>query len=155
MRNILESLSGWLKRRGKQRVIADHLNPSIDYLIRNYLYGGERDGNGKLIHRRFEACLHQILVSDNDHLHNHPAAYFSLILAGSYIEHTPSGSYVRRPGHMRVRSKRSLHRLEIVNGPVWTLFLFLEREGKESEWDFLIDGKLVPHDEHLHLAELQ
>ncbi len=150
MRKILEALSGWFAKRGKRRVINDHINPSVEYMHRMYILGGERDGHGALLHRRFEVCIHKIMVSDRDHLHDHPAAYFSVILAGSYREHTPSGAIVRRPGHMRVRARSSLHRLEIVNGPVWTLFVFLGRpDVNRSVWSFLINGERVPHDVHL------
>lgn len=150
MRQVLERLSLWFAARGKRRLIMDHVDPTKEYLYRTYLFGGERDKQGKLIHRRWEVCLHKILRSDDDGLHNHPGAYFSLILAGSYREHTPDGVFVRRPGHMRVRGKRSLHRLEIVDGPVWTLFVFLNRPPGKSRWQFLVNGRLVPHRIHLN-----
>jgi hypothetical protein len=143
MRRLLE----WVARRLPTRVIMDHVDPSREYLHRSYLLGGSRDVDGKLIHRRFEVCLHKILCSDDDWLHSHPSAFFSLILAGSYREHTPEGAFVRRPGHMRVRSRYSLHRLELIDGPVYTLFAFLNRT--QDGWGFLVDGKIVPHEVHL------
>ncbi len=134
------------------RVVKDHLNPRIDYLVRTYLLGVERDARGEIVHRRFELCLHKILVSDGDFLHNHPAAFASLILCGSYLEHTPEGVFHRRPGHLRIRGKRSFHRLELVNGPVYTLFLFLNRKpGTDSDWYFLVGGR--PVHRMIHLGE--
>ncbi len=128
----------------------DHLDPAREYLLRHYIRGGQKDAAGEIIHKRFEICLHKILRSDNDFLHDHPGSYASLILAGSYREHTPEGVFHRRPGHFRVRSRHTLHRLELVNGPVWTLFLFLNRpRGVESDWYFLVNGKRIHQLEHL------
>lgn len=63
--------------------------------------------------------LHQILRSDEDRaLHDHPWAFLSLMLAGSYIEHTirPGGIHVRREhltGSLRLRLASTAHRLEV------------------------------------------
>lgn len=149
MRRLLERVHRWLASRGRLRVIMDHIRPDVEYMHRGYLIGGCRNPDGTLRHHIVEVCLHKILTSDDDFLHNHPAAYFSLILAGSYREHTLDGAFIRRPGHMRVRGRHSLHRLELIDGPVWTLFFFLGRDGNRSDWDFLVNGKLVPHEIHL------
>lgn len=156
MRRLLEATHGLLGRSRhpngmpkRLRVIPDHLNPDIEYMVRGYLLGGGLDEAGEVIHSRFELCLHKILVSDDDYLHNHSAAYFSLIVAGSYREHTLEGVFLRRPGHMRVRSRHTFHRIEIVDGPVWTIFAFLNRDPVDDNWGFLVDGKVVPHEIHL------
>ncbi len=143
MRHLLD----WIASHLTKRVIMDHVDSSREYLHRYYLAGGRRDSLGNLIHQRWEICLHKILCSDDDFLHTHPSSYFSLILAGSYREHTPEGAFIRRPGHMRVRSRHSLHRLELIDGPVYTLFVFLNRT--QDKWGFLVDGKIVPHEVHL------
>ena len=155
LRDILECLSPWFARRGKLRVIPDRFNPGVDYLGRHYIRGGDKDAAGEIIHRRFEVCLHKIMVSDISALHNHPGAYGSLILAGVYDEHTPDGVFRRRPGHFRIRAKDSWHRLEIVDGPVWTLFIFLNREPgtDESDWYFRVNGKRVH--QRLYLEHLK
>lgn len=145
----MRSLLDWLSARLPKRIIMDHTNPDVEYMHRMYLLGGSRGPDGELVHRRWELCLHKIMVSDSDWLHNHSAAYFSCILAGSYREHTPDGVFLRRPGHMRVRGRNSYHRLEIVDGPVYTLFAFLNRDLEDGEWGFLVNGVHVPHQAHL------
>lgn len=142
---MLTYLASLLTNLGRRRIIMDHVCPSEEYMHRHYLYG-KPDGEN---HGRLEVCLHKILRSDDDWLHNHPSSYLSIILAGSYLEHTPSGAYLRRPGHIRVRGRDSLHRLELVNGPVWTIFVMLQRTPGPSEWGFLVNGRMVPHETHL------
>jgi hypothetical protein len=150
VRRALAALSPWFARRDRLRIVMDHLDKTKEYLHRHYLRGGRKDAEGKIIHEPFEVCLHKILRSDNDFLHDHPGSYFGLILAGVYREHTPEGVFTRRPGYIRVRSKHTLHRLEIIDGPVWTLFVFLNRPaGTDSDWYFLVNGKRVHQAEHL------
>lgn len=68
--------------------------------------------------------LHQILRDDDDRaLHDHPWWNVSIVLRGSYREITPAGARVRRPGSIVFRRATAAHRLEVVDGPVWTLFL--------------------------------
>lgn len=73
---------------------------------------------------RYDAVrFHEILRSDADRdLHDHPWDFTSVILEGSYREHTRSFwpmTYV--PGAVLVRKATDLHRLEVVSGPVWTM----------------------------------
>ena len=61
--------------------------------------------------------LHEILHSDDDRaLHDHPWANTSLLIDGSYIEHTPADSFVRDPGALVTRAATDAHRLEIPSG---------------------------------------
>ncbi|WP_303758378.1 hypothetical protein [Sphingobium yanoikuyae] len=61
--------------------------------------------------------LHEILHSDDDRaMHDHPWANASLLIAGSYIEHTPEGTFVRRAGDVIERPAEALHRLEVIPG---------------------------------------
>jgi hypothetical protein len=61
--------------------------------------------------------LHEILHSDDDRaMHDHPWANTSLLIAGSYIEHTPEGTFVRRAGDVIERPAEALHRLEVIPG---------------------------------------
>jgi hypothetical protein len=80
------------------------------------------------------AYLHRCTGSDEDSaFHDHPWANASLILEGEYIEHTPIGRFVRGPGDMVFRRADELHRLEIKQGPVWSLFV---TGNKVREWGF-------------------
>jgi hypothetical protein len=75
--------------------------------------------------RLFKVYLHQFLRSDDDRaLHDHPWFNISILLRGSYIEHTPNGAHRRRAGDIVVRPARAAHRIELIeDAPVWTLFI--------------------------------
>lgn len=83
--------------------------------------------------------LHRILRSDDDRaLHDHPWANVSILLRGSYVEHTINAGgvhvrRVRRAGDIVARTAKHAHRLEIDNGPCWSLFLTSIRT---REWGF-------------------
>lgn len=91
------------------------------YLVRWHLVPRNRFAN---------AYLHLFLRSDDDRaLHDHPWSNVSLLLRGTYTEHTiASGGIHRRQvlraGDVRVRpSGEFAHRVELHAGHCWTLFL--------------------------------
>lgn len=130
MRKVLE----WIADRFcRHRLIADRVDRTSPYLSRYYLLGNKSTP--------WFLALHKIHKSDADqHMHSHPFSWFALMLAGTYYEVQPSGTYKRRPGFFRVRWGRSWHRLILPGGPCWTLFLGFSRRGP---WYFLVDGKPV------------
>jgi hypothetical protein len=79
--------------------------------------------------------LHKFLRSDDERaLHDHPWAWASLLLRGSYIEHTIAAGgihkrTVRTRGSLKLCGPRAAHRVELwdslSNGPspCWTLFI--------------------------------
>lgn len=78
----------------------------------------------------FNVYLHLFLRSDDDRaLHCHPWANASLLLRGSYVEHTIAAGGVHQhrvmtTGDFKVRpSGRHAHRIELTDGPCWTLFI--------------------------------
>lgn len=79
--------------------------------------------------RWFNVYLHHFLRSDDDRaLHDHPWWNLSILLRGAYVEHTvrPGGINVRtqrQAGAMKLRRAASAHRIELPDGPVWTLFV--------------------------------
>jgi hypothetical protein len=80
--------------------------------------------------RWFNVYLHQFLRSDDDRaLHDHPWANCSILLRGCYAEHTIAAGGIndRRillVGDWRIRwSGRFAHRVELIDGPCWTLFI--------------------------------
>lgn len=84
--------------------------------------------------------LHHFLRSDDDRaLHDHPWANCSILLHGSYVEHTVAAGGINhrkllQAGAVRVRWSGSFaHRIELVDGPCWTLFLTGPRY---REWGF-------------------
>lgn len=79
--------------------------------------------------RFFNIYLHHFLRSDDDRaLHDHPWWNLSILLRGEYTEHTINAggvhrAVVRRAGQFKFRGAKSAHRIELHNGPCWTLFL--------------------------------
>ena len=117
--------------KGRHRIIYDRLS-NEPYLERYYLLFKNRKWFP------FNIFVHKILKSDLDDLHDHPWPYFTLILKGGYWEHTLDGKFWRSPGHFRVASSDSFHRLEVKqNVKCWTLFIV---GPKVREWGFLKEG---------------
>jgi hypothetical protein len=87
---------------------------------------------------RNEGCnvyLHHILHSDDDRaLHDHPWANTSYLLAGSYVEVTPDGEFVREAGCIVQREATDAHRLIIPDGG-GAVSLFITGP-KIREWGF-------------------
>lgn len=112
-------------------------NPT-PYLHRWYLLGSKQDPKHpndpmRRVSRTFlgfRAYLHCFQHSDDDRaLHDHPAHSFSISLSGSCAEHTiaAGGVHSRRAlhaGDIAFRSAKFAHRIEIINGDYWTLFIF-------------------------------
>ena len=130
----------WLERLGRKRVIMDRYE-NEPYLTRYYLFLKDRKWFP------FNVFLHNFHKGDLDDLHDHPWPYFTLILRGGYWEHTVSGKHWRSPGHFRISTPRSLHRIELApNTDVWTLFI---PGPKLREWGFIRDGKWVDNKTYL------
>jgi hypothetical protein len=75
--------------------------------------------------RFFNVYLHCFMRSDDDRAHHsHPWLFnFSWLLCNHYQEHTPNGVVLREQGAMKLRWGAAWHRIELVNGPCWTLFI--------------------------------
>ena len=86
--------------------------------------------------RWFNIYLHQFLRSDDDRaLHDHPWVNLSILLSGCYTEHTEQGAAVHvAPAVIFRPSGRMAHRIELEDGPCWTLFITGPRY---REWGFL------------------
>lgn len=82
----------------------------IDYIRRHHITDNIR--------------FHHILANDPDrHLHDHPWDYTTLLLEGSYREHTRDNITDHHPGDLLHRQAEQPHRLELLDGPVLTLFI--------------------------------
>lgn len=97
--------------------------------------------------RLFNIYLHQFLRSDDDRaLHDHPWWNVSLLILGSYVEHTmPQGGVNVRTlyvaGDIKLRGARYAHRVELVAGPCWSLFI---TGPKVRDWGFHCPSRWVP-----------
>ena len=114
-----------------------------DYLLRWYLIrditnnevDGERELRAATVRSRWmNAFLHCVARSDDDRaLHDHPWLNISIILQGTYREVFADRAVLRRPGDIVFRIGSTAHRLEVVDGPVWSLFI---TGPKYREWGF-------------------
>lgn len=102
----LEQMQDWaealMASRAPDFVIGD------DYLRRWYVVPRNSGQN---------VYLHDIRRSDDDRaLHDHPWHNTSYLILGGYIEHTPEGTFTRKPGDVIEREATALHRLEVIPG---------------------------------------
>lgn len=141
----------WLDRIGRKRIIMDRVD-NEPYLERYYLFLKDRT------RFPFNIFLHKFLKSDPDHVHDHPWPYATLILKGGYWEWIPQFNSLnqktgeiavwRGPGHFRICSANSYHRIELdPNVTAWTLFM---PGPQRREWGFLVNNKWISHDQYLH-----
>ena len=139
-----------LDRMGRKRIVMDR-GENQPYLERYYLFLKERE------RFPFNVFLHKFLKSDPDDVHDHPWPYATLILKGGYWEWIPIFDSVGRktgeiqhwrgPGHFRICSATSYHRIELdPNITAWTLFM---PGTKQREWGCLVKNKWVQWQEYL------
>jgi len=133
---LRDRILAWTDNREPDFVIGGEDNP---YLLRWWLIPRNRF---------FNVYVHLFLRSDDDRaLHDHPWASCSFLLAGSYTEHTIDAGGVRRrqvlqTGDWKLRpSGRMAHRIELHDGPAWTLFITGPRY---REWGFHCPRGWVP-----------
>jgi len=104
------------------------------YMRRWYPPGGHRER------------YHEILHSDPGRaLHDHPWNFTSTILDGAYLEITPDGERLYRAGAVIYRKATDLHRLEVIEGPVWT---HVTTSRVLRQWGFATDDGWVPYDRY-------
>lgn len=112
LQEFVESLITKAERRAPDFVIGPSDNP---YLKRWYLKRDRQQGN---------IYLHQVLRDDDDRaLHDHPWDSQSVVLKGVLREVMADSSRVLYAGDNASRAAEVAHRLEVVEGPVWTLFI--------------------------------
>jgi len=140
MTNFRSKFLNWLDKIGRKRVIMDRFE-NEPYLTRYYLFLKDRKWFP------FNVFLHNFHKGDLDDLHDHPWPYLTIIIRGGYWEHTPRGRFWRAPGHIRISTPSSLHRIELERGvDTWTVFV---PGPKLREWGFIRDGKWVQHEQYL------
>lgn len=83
--------------------------------------------------------LHIFVGDDPEDLHDHPWAFFSLLLAGSYAEVTESGVTMRHAPSIVYRPAKWKHRVMSHPGAVSLVLSF----PRVREWGFWPDGKWV------------
>lgn len=139
-----------LERLGRRRIVMDRVS-NDPYLERYYVFLSDRTWFP------FNVFLHKFLKSDPDDVHDHPWPYATLILRGGYYEWIPQfnseGEKIgeirnwRGPGHFRVCSATSYHRIELAEGVTcWTLFM---PGPKQRDWGFLVRNQWIQWEQYL------
>ena len=146
---LTERFLNFLERHDRKRIIMDR-TCNEPLLTRYYLFLKDRK------RFPFNVFLHKFHKGDPGDVHDHPWPYATLILKGGYYEYTPNfenGKMVgetkhwRGPGHWRICSANSYHRIELVSGvTAWTLFM---PGPQKQEWGFLVNNKWVQNDTYL------
>jgi len=157
LKRLSEQPLSWLERvcwkaarsaRFDVRIIWGH--DGTPYLLRVYLLGRRGDETAK---RTFKphAFLHYFFRSDADSaLHNHPwDDALSFVLTKGYLDHrlNPRTEKVEqryvRPGRFNRIGQSDFHRVQLIDGPCWTLFLPGKRTQPSNgyDWGFLEGGK--------------
>ena len=151
MQKIKNKFLKWLESRGRKRIILDRIS-SEPYLERYYLFLKDRKKFP------FNIFLHKFLKSDPDDVHDHPWPYATLILKGGYYEWTAlfdaNNNKIgetrnwRGPGHFRICSANSFHRIELKEGvDCWTMFM---PGPHRREWGFLVNNKWIHNEKYLY-----
>lgn len=144
------TISDIFEKLGRKRVIMDRQN-NEPLLTRYYLFLKERKWFP------FNVFIHKFHKGDPGDVHDHPWPYATLILKGGYYEWTPMfdsnnkkiGEICkwRGPGHFRICSATSYHRIELdPDVTPWTLFM---PGPHKREWGFLVKDKWIHNDEYL------
>lgn len=139
-----------MQRLGRHRIIMDR-QADEPYLERYYVFLKDRK------RFPFNVFIHKFLKSDPDDVHDHPWPYATLILKGGYYEWIPefdsTGKKIgevrhwRGPGHFRVCSANSYHRIELnPNVTAWTMFM---PGPQKREWGFLVKDKWIESEMYL------
>ena len=90
-------------------------------------------------HNKFlNVYLHKFSGSDDDRaLHDHPWHSLSFAFKGKMREHTPSGAKIVKKFLPKYRPAKFSHRMELVEGPAWTLFI---TGPQVRDWGFWPNG---------------
>lgn len=155
IQKIKTAIFSFLEKHDRKRIIIDRV-ACEPYLERYYVFLKDRKTFP------FNVFIHKFLKSDPDEVHDHPWPYATLILKGGYYEWVPKFNsknemvgqqrYWREPGHFRICSATSYHRIELdPNITAWTMFI---PGPQKREWGFLVKNKWIPNGDYLtHKAE--
>jgi hypothetical protein len=147
---MIKAFLNWLDQIGRKRIVLDR-ESNDPYLERYYIFLKDRK------HFPFNVFIHKFLKSDPDDVHDHPWPYATMILKGGYYEWIPQFNSKdekigelqvwRAPGHFRICSATSYHRIELdPNVTCWTLFM---PGPQKREWGFLVNNKWIPNEHYL------
>lgn len=138
---ILRWIALWFSFGGQ---VIPGQDPGSPYLLRAYLTPN--------LWKLPSPYLHNFFRSDEDpHGHNHPwLVSISIILARGYVEwrfNRRKNTWKRivrkpwrpwAPWRIVVVWRNTYHKVELRNGPAWTIFITFWRLGNEDDWGFWV-----------------
>ena len=150
LQKIKDLSLNWLERHDRKRIIMDR-QCNEPLLTRYYIFLKDRTWFP------FNIFIHKFHKGDPGDVHDHPWPYATLVLKGGYWEWTPQFDETGKmtceiskwcgPGHFRICSATSYHRIELQEGVTpWTLFM---PGPHKREWGFLVKNKWIHNDEYL------
>lgn len=149
IQHLKNKFFSFLEGHDRKRIIMDR-QCNEPLLTRYYLFLKDRK------RFPFNVFLHKFHKGDPGDVHDHPWSYATLILAGGYYEYTPNfendkmvseTKHWRGPGHCRICSPSSYHRIELKPGVTpWTLFM---PGPQRREWGFLVNNNWIHNDNYL------
>jgi hypothetical protein len=150
VQKIKDLFFSFLERHDRKRIIMDR-TCNEPLVTRYYLFLKDRKTFP------FNVFLHKFHKGDPDDVHDHPWPYATLILKGGYWEWIPQFdkdgkkfgeiAHWRGPGHFRVCSSNSYHRIELdPEVTAWTLFM---PGPQKREWGFLVNNKWIHNEQYL------
>lgn len=132
--------------RTRSRLRDGHVPVPNAFLKRWFLWAKNRLANG---------YLHNFTRDDDDRaLHDHPWANFSILLKGSYVEHTIAAGGIHKrelltAGDVKLRRASDAHRVECIKDPAtgepipcWSLFI---TGPVKRKWGFHCPGEWKFH----------
>lgn len=114
MSTDLDRVAAWAEEYIAQRPPDFWVGPPGDHQMERWFVVPRNDVAGVMLHR--------FLRSDPEDPHDHPYDNTSWILRGEYVEHFTKMSLTRRRGQRVGRIAHQPHRIEIIAGPVISLF---------------------------------
>jgi hypothetical protein len=96
----------------------------------------------------FSIRLHKWISSDDKrYFHDHPWWYISLVMSGFYIDKSPDGKKLRKPGSVKFNSANHKHTVLIPKRGCWTIIL----TGPEiREWGFWVGNKFKKRNRYFY-----
>lgn len=139
----MTTLERWIDRlmRLLRRERHDIGRKGLDKYLTRYVIWGQRFGPGRKV------FLHLFHRGDAEpYFHDHPFAFWSLILWGGYVEHTLEGKKWYGPLSLLRRPATWQHRVEVPDGKqcltlVWT-------SAKVRSWGFWCRQGWIPWRQH-------
>lgn len=139
------------------RQLRDQIGPDDNLYMKRRQYFSLRIGC-KIIQLR----MNTIFRADADpNPHTHPMAFLSFIVRGSYFERYYAANGLdydlrfRSRWSLAYRSRKSIHNIIAIDGPVQTLFLAImdTRDPEYGKWGFMVRGKFVSKKDYFSLRE--